>query len=123
MKNLLEKPLLIVKIVLGVAFIAHGISKFMNYDATVSFFQAIGLPVFMVTVIALLELLAGIAVLFSKTMKYGAIAIMLIMIGAIISVKHKAGYMGGYEMDIAYFAMAWALAALACKQKKEKAKN
>jgi hypothetical protein len=36
------------------------------------------------------------------------------MIGAIFTVKLKMGYLGGYELDIAYIAMALTIAMMSC---------
>lgn len=101
-----EQPIILIRIALGLAFIFHGLDKFMNLENSVGFFSSIGLPAVVLYLVAALEVLAGIGVLVNKTAKISAYVIAVIMLGAIALAKFKAGYLGGYELDIAYLAMA-----------------
>lgn len=103
MKN---DPLCIIRVVLGIAFIAHGVSKLMDIAGAA---EGLVMSVAIVIIVAILEVLAGLSVLLNKYARYGAIVIVLIMFGAIATIKYKMGYLMGYELDIAYIAMALAV--------------
>ena len=105
-----KDPLLLIRLALGIAFIVHGATKLSDIEGGMGMFSSMGLPGFVFVVVALVELLAGLGILLNKYVKYSGYAIAVIMIGAIFLAKLKAGYLGGYELDIAYLAMALVLA-------------
>jgi uncharacterized membrane protein YphA (DoxX/SURF4 family) len=106
-----EQPLLLIRLALGVSFIAHGIAKLSDVAGTAEMLQ---MSVSLTVVLSILELLAGIGILVNRYAKYAAYTIAIIMIGAIFTVKLKMGYLGGYELDIAYIAMALTIAMMSC---------
>lgn len=106
MSKINNDPLYIIRVVLGIAFIVHGISKLMDIAGAA---EGLVMSVTFVIIISILELVAGLSVLFNKYAKYGSAIIVAIMIGAIVTVKYKMGYLLGYELDIAYIAMALAV--------------
>ncbi|NCS99285.1 DoxX family protein [Candidatus Parcubacteria bacterium] len=108
-----QSPVFLVKLALAVAFIMHGASKLLNIGGTAEFLQ---MSAMVVVIIGLLEVLAGVGILFNQTAKYSAYVIVVIMLGAISMMKYKMGYLGGYELDIAYIAMALTVAlSVGCK--------
>jgi putative oxidoreductase len=109
-----KDPLLVIRLALGIAFIVHGVSKLQDVSGGMEMFAGMGLPGFVFVIVALVELLAGIGVLFNKFSKYSGYAIAIIMLGAIFLVKLNAGYLGGFEIDIAYLAMALSVAFSSC---------
>lgn len=110
-----KDPLFVIRIALGVAFIMHGATKLTDISGGMGFFSSVGLPGFVFVIVALVELIAGLGILLNKFAKYSAYSIAVVMLGAIVLVKLKAGYLGGYEMDVAYFAMAIAVAMSSCR--------
>ncbi|WP_339146804.1 MULTISPECIES: DoxX family protein [unclassified Sutcliffiella] len=112
MINKYEIGTLILRVVLGLTFFVHGLAKFQGgIENTVGWFDSIGLPGFFAYGVALLEIIGGIALvlgLFSRVVS-GLIA--LLMVGAILKVKFAVGFLGngqmaGYELDLAFLAMA-----------------
>lgn len=97
----------IMRVVLGIIFLVHGVSKFQmglgNVDA---WFSSMGIPGFMAYVAAIIELVGGIMLIVGLFTRSVSALLILIMIGAIITVKLSAGLLGndqspGYELEIA----------------------
>ncbi|WP_209121128.1 DoxX family protein [Alkalihalobacillus sp. BA299] len=112
MINKHEIGTLILRVVLGLTFFVHGLVKFQGgIENIVGWFDSIGLPGFLAYGVALLELIGGIALvlgLFSRVVS-GLLA--LLMVGAIVKAKLAVGFLGngqmaGYELDLAFLAMA-----------------
>ncbi|BAB07023.1 DoxX family protein [Halalkalibacterium halodurans] len=108
-----EIGILLLRLFLGVTFFIHGLVKFQDgIGQTVGFFDSIGIPGFLAYVVAIVELVGGLAVLLGVGTKYVSILFAIIMVGAIATVKWPAGFLGGYELDVAllaisvYFALA-----------------
>jgi putative oxidoreductase len=102
----------IMRILLGILFVAHGISKFqMGLGNAAGWFGSIGLPEFAAYVVAYLELIGGIALIIGFATRYFAIGFMVMLVGAIVTVKLPVGLLGnaqmaGYELDLALLVMA-----------------
>ncbi|MBS4210233.1 DoxX family protein [Bacillus sp. FJAT-50079] len=106
-----EWSLLILRLVLGVTFLIHGIAKFqMGLGNVAGWFESIGVLGFLGYVVAFIELLAGIALILGFGTRVFSALIALVMLGAIFTAKLSAGFMGaetaGYELDIALLSMA-----------------
>jgi putative oxidoreductase len=96
----------IVRVVLGVIFFAHGLQKFQGgLDKTAGFFESVGIPGFLAYVVAFLEGIGGICLVLGLGTRIIAGAFVVIMLGAIVTVKLKGGFLGGYELDVALLAM------------------
>ncbi|MGY3715870.1 DoxX family protein [Sutcliffiella cohnii] len=102
----------ILRITLGVLFFLHGLDKFQGgIENTVGWFDSIGIPGFMAYVVAIIELVGGLALIIGFGTKIISALFALVMIGAMIKVKFAVGIFGngqmaGYELDIAFLAMA-----------------
>jgi putative oxidoreductase len=112
MENKYEAGTLMLRVILGFTFFIHGVVKFQGgIENTVGWFDSLGLPGFLAYGVALLEVVGGIALvlgLFSRVVS-GLLA--LLMVGAIVKVKLAVGFLGngqmaGYELDLAFLAMA-----------------
>ncbi|MFE6167466.1 DoxX family protein [Viridibacillus arvi] len=107
-----EVGTVILRVVLGLVFSAHGLSKFQEgITNAVGFFDSIGIPGFMAYVIALIELIGGIAIILGIGTRIVAVLFAVIMLGAIFTVKLSAGLLGngqmaGYELELALLAMS-----------------
>lgn len=102
--------LLLLRIAVGVTFIAHGWAKFMNIEGTVGFFAGLGLAALFVYLVAAVELLGGLAVLFGIFTDVAGIALAIVMVFAMILVKFSMGFLGGYELDAILFLAALGIA-------------
>lgn len=103
---------IILRITLGALFFIHGLVKFQGgIENIAGWFSSIGLPGFMAYVIALMELIGGIALIIGLGTRVVSGLFALILIGATVKVKLVAGLLGngqmaGYELDLVYFVIA-----------------
>ncbi|UFJ40847.1 DoxX family protein [Brevibacillus humidisoli] len=106
----------IVRVVLGIIFFAHGLDKFNNgLENIAGWFASIGLPGFVAYLVAIIELVGGIALIIGLGTRYVSILTAIIMLGAIGKVKLANGLLGGgqgagFELDLALLAMSVYLA-------------
>jgi putative oxidoreductase len=116
MKSKNEIGTLILRVTLGALFLIHGVVKFQGgIENIVGWFSSIGLPGFMAYGVALLEIIGGIALIIGFATRTVSVLYALLMIGAILKVKLSVGLLGngqmaGYELDLAFLAMAVYLA-------------
>ncbi|MGE7764968.1 DoxX family protein [Peribacillus sp. NPDC096540] len=104
------------RIILGLTFFIHGVSKFQGgIGNTAGFFDSLGIPGFMAYVVAFIELVGGLAVIVGFGTRIVSILFAVILLGAIFTAKLPAGFLGngqsaGYELDLALLAMSVYLA-------------
>ncbi|USK72769.1 DoxX family protein [Peribacillus frigoritolerans] len=102
----------LLRVMLGISFFLHGLSKFKGgLDNTSGWFQSIGIPGFMAYVVGIIELVGGIALIIGLGTRIISALLVFIMAGAIIYVKFPAGFMGngegsGYELDLVLMIIA-----------------
>lgn len=108
--NLKVCGLFLLRVVLGIIFIAHGWAKIGGMEGTIGFFVSLGLPAFMAYVVAWVEFLGGIAVLLGIFSRIAAYLLAITMVVAIFLVKIKAGFLGGYELDLILLVSALVVA-------------
>ena len=112
MINKHEVGALILRLTLGILLFIHGLVKFQDgIENTVGWFTSIGIPGFMGYVVPFIELIGGIALIIGIGTRIVSLLIAIIMIGAILKVKLAVGLLGngqmaGYELDLAFLAMA-----------------
>lgn len=102
--------LLLLRIAVGVTFIAHGWAKFQNLEGTVGFFAGLGLVALFVYLVAAVELLGGLAVLLGLFTDVAGIALAVVMVGAIVLVKLSKGFLGGFEYEAVLLLAALGIA-------------
>ncbi|MGG3890750.1 DoxX family protein [Metabacillus fastidiosus] len=106
----------ILRVFLGITFLIHGLSKFQGgIENTVGFFESLGLPGFTAYMVALIELIGGIAIVLGLGTRVISILFVIILAVAIVKVKLAAGFLGngqmaGYELDLALMAISIYLA-------------
>lgn len=103
---------LVLRLVSGAIFIAHGYPKlFKDFAGTVGWFDSVGIKPakFWVLVVGVVEFFGGIALIVGFATQLAALFIAINMIGAIVLVKRKMGLVNGYEFDLALLAMAVSL--------------
>ncbi|MGW9100397.1 DoxX family protein [Priestia megaterium] len=121
MENKYELSALILRVVLGITFFIHGVVKFQGgIENTVGWFSSIGLPGFLAYAVALIEVVGGLALVLGLFTRLVSILFALLMIGAIVKVKLAVGFLGngqmaGYELDLAFLAMAVSIAITGSK--------
>ena len=102
--------LLLIRVGLAAAFLFHGISKLMDMDMTIGFFSSLGLPAFMAWVVAVVETLGGVAMLFGAFTFVAGIALAIIMFFSIVLVKFGAGFFAfEFELMVMLTALGVAL--------------
>ena len=116
-----EISTLILRVVLGLTFFIHGLVKFQGgIENTAGWFASIGIPGFMAYVVAVIELVGGIALIIGLGSRVVSALLALIMLGAIFKAKLALGFLGngqmaGYELDIALLVMAVSIAITGSK--------
>lgn len=107
----------ILRVFLGATFFIHGLAKFQGgIENTVGFFESLGLPGFTAYIVALIELIGGIAIVLGVGTRIISILFAIILAGAIVKVKLAVGFLGngqmaGYELDLALIAISIYLVA------------
>lgn len=111
MINKFEIGTLVLRVVLGLIFFVHGLDKFQGgIENTVGWFESISLPGFLAYGVALVELIGGIMLILGLFSRVVSVLLGIIMVGAIVKVKLAAGFIDGYELDLALLAMAVSIA-------------
>ncbi|MGH7267259.1 MAG: DoxX family protein [Candidatus Rokuibacteriota bacterium] len=115
---------LVIRVVLGVIFFAHGAQKVFGWFGgnglrnTVKYFTSTGLPPLIAYLVCFFELLGGIGLILGLLTRLAALAVIVVMIGAIAKVHWQHGFFlnwsltpgkgHGYEANLAFVAMALA---------------
>ena len=103
---------LILRLALGLVFVVHGYPKlFTHFSQTKEFFNSVGIKPakFWVFVVGAVEFFGGIALILGFAVQLAALLIAINMIVAILLVKFRKGFVGGYEFDLALLAIAVSL--------------
>lgn len=104
--------LLLIRLGVGVAFLVHGIQKLQGMDKVVGFFDKLGLPAFMAWAVALIETIGGAAMILGAFTGVAGALLAIIMVGAVLTAKKAAPFLGGWELDFVLFASALGAALL-----------
>lgn len=106
-KDLVKKNpdlgILLVRIALGVGFMAHGISKFQNLEGTMKFFSSQGIPSAMAYLVAAVETLGGLAMILGYCTQVAGILLAVVMLVAVVAVKaDKSLAIMNIELELTY---------------------
>lgn len=98
--------LTILRVVVGIVFLVHGIQKLNGIDMVTGFFTQVGIPAagFFAWVVALVETIGGAALILGVGTHIAAVLLSVVMLVAIFGVKRKMGFTGGYEFDLTLLA-------------------
>ncbi|MNO16921.1 putative oxidoreductase CatD [compost metagenome] len=103
---------LLMRVVLGIIFVAHAVSKFqMGLENVSGWFGSLGLPGFLGYIVAFIELLGGIFLIVGLFTRYVSVLLVIVLAGAVFTVKIPLGLLGngqtgGYELDLALLLIA-----------------
>lgn len=121
-----SKSLLIVRVVLGVIFFAHGAQKVFGWyggpglRGVIGYFkQSLGIPAPLTVLAAVTECFGGLAMIVGLLVRPAALGLILVMLVAIAKVHWPNGFFlnwslepgkgHGYEMNLALIGMALAV--------------
>ena len=104
--------LLVLRIGLGVIFIAHGFGSIAAMSSTTQFFGSIGLGRALAYIVSYGELIGGIALLLGIFTQIAATGLAIIMSGVLLFVKLNAPITGmhGNELELSLFVASVAIA-------------
>jgi putative oxidoreductase len=98
---------LLLRVVLGIVFLAHGVSKFQGgIGNTAGWFDSIGIPGFLAYAVGTIELVGGIALILGIGTRVVSLLLGIIMLGAIFTVNLQAGLLEGYVLDLVLLVLA-----------------
>ena len=114
--------MLVIRVVLGVIFFAHGAQKVLGWfgghglEGTTGFLGSLGIPLPVAYLVCFFELFGGIGLIVGLLTRLAALAIAVVMVGAIVKVHWQHGFFlnwsltpgkgHGYEANLALLAMA-----------------
>lgn len=104
-----EYSLLVLRVTLGVIFLAHGLQKISQLDGVIQFFGSLGMPPFAAYAVAATETIGGAMLLTGFFPRIAAIGISLVMLGAIFTTKLDKGLLNGYEYELMLLSAAVAV--------------
>ncbi|MEC0125655.1 DoxX family protein [Paenibacillus pabuli] len=111
MNRSVEIGLFFSRIMIGLIFVLHGWSKFEGgISGTVGFFESIGIPGFLASVVAIVELAGGAAMILGLGTRVFAALFIAVMAGALLTAKAGAPFLNGTELD--YMLLAGSLTLL-----------
>jgi uncharacterized membrane protein YphA (DoxX/SURF4 family) len=99
LKNL-DLGLLLIRLGLAAVFIAFGIAKFSDLEGTVGFFASLGFPAVAAYLVAVVEVLGGLAMLVGVWTDLAGVLLAVIMLVAIFTVTGAKGFMGGWDYNL-----------------------
>lgn len=105
---------LVLRVLLGVGFLVHGLDKFGNLEGVEGFFASNSVPMPGVSsvFVSIAEVVGGVALIAGIGTRIAALILAAIIAGAILFVKFELGFLGGYELDTALIAGLVAVALL-----------
>jgi len=101
--------MLVLRVSLGTIFLAHGLQKISGFEGIVKFFASIGLPAVLAYGVTTIETVGGAFLILGLFTRTAATGIIMVMLGAIFTVKLGKGFLNGYEFDVSLLAMAVSL--------------
>lgn len=94
------------RVVLGIIFLTHGCIKLAHMERAIHSFASLGIPLANIAAPAItaLEVAGGIALILGLLSRIFALLLIIEMIIAIVTARAKAGFIGGWEFELALIA-------------------
>lgn len=111
-KNYYHIGALIIRVLLGITFFAHGVAKYQGGIGNIAgWFDSIGIPGFMAYVVATIEIVGGLALIIGFGTRIVSALMAIILLVATFKVKLAVGFFGngqmaGYELDLSMIGAA-----------------
>lgn len=99
-----DYSLFVLRLFVGGVFLAHGSLKlFGGLKGFAGFLQQAGVPApdLMAPLVAAVEFLGGLAILLGTGTRIAALLLTVVMVVAMVTVTLKAGFAGGYDLNLA----------------------
>lgn len=99
-----DYSLLVLRLFVGGVFVGHGALKlFGGLSGFAGFLQQVGVPApdIMAPAVAAVEFLGGVAIILGLGTRTASLLLTIVMIVAMITVTLKAGFAGGYDLNLA----------------------
>ena len=100
MKKYEKYSSLVLRLVLGLAFIAHGWQKVSGLEGWIGMAAGWGVPAVLAYMVAFGELLGGAGILLGALTRWASVVIAVIMVGALFIAGLQMPYLGGWEVDL-----------------------
>ncbi|MBE9388727.1 DoxX family protein [Vagococcus salmoninarum] len=105
-KNANRNSLLLIRVMLGITMMLHGIPKFLNLQGTTDFFVSLGFPAFMPILIGLIEVGGGLFMIIGLLVPLVSLGFIAILSTAIIMLQLGNGFLNGYELELILIIMS-----------------
>lgn len=102
----------LLRVILALIFLGNGYSKlFKTWPETSTFFAEHGLKPggFWTSFIGILEIVLGIAFVLGFLIQPASFIVAILMLGAIIKIKRKEGFLGGCDFELLILVIALSL--------------
>lgn len=106
LKNANRNSLLLIRVMLGITMMLHGIPKFLNLQGTTDFFVSLGFPSFMPILIGLIEVGGGLFMIIGLLVPLVSLGFIAILSTAIIMLQLGNGFLNGYELELILIIMS-----------------
>ena len=104
------------RLAVGLVFVVHGAQKLFVFGlgGTAGFMAKVGIPLPSVAavVVTAVEILGGLALVLGLGTRLAAALLAFEMLIVILTVRLKAGFLGGYEFELTLFAASLSLVLL-----------
>ena len=107
--NLKVWGIFVLRVVVGIVFIAHGWAKLQGMEGTIGFFGSLGLAPFLAYVVAYVEFIGGLTLVLGFYSRLAGYLLAVVMAYVVLFVKMKGGFLGGYEYELVLFAALLAI--------------
>ena len=106
LKNANRNSLLLIRVMLGITMMLHGIPKFLDLQGTTDFFVSLGFPAFMPILIGLIEVGGGLFMIIGLLVPLVSLGFITILSTAIIMLQLGNGFLNGYELELILIIMS-----------------
>ncbi|EUJ29273.1 DoxX [Listeria grayi] len=92
---------IILRAIIGLLFVYHGVTKLIDFDQTGAFFNQLGLNQAILVLVVAIEIIGGLALALGLLVPYVSILLIIVLAGAIFTVKRQSG-LASMELEFVY---------------------